>query len=196
MDCVTPQQEPQPPYGQAPQGQSPHGQQPQGEPPYDQDPYGQAQYGQDPYGQAQYGQAQYGQQPWGQPSAGYGPAFPEADGNSDDRMWSTIAHAGSFLAAWLALGMLCPILVLLGKSSRPFVRRHAYESLNFQLNAAALYLLFVVVGGITLGIGYVVLALPAVGYICFYAWCVVRASIAANRGEEYRYPLTVRVFNP
>jgi hypothetical protein len=45
-------------------------------------------------------------------------------------------------------------------------------------------LLFVVVG-------FVLLPL----YGIFYIWCVVAATIKASSGQEYRYPLTVRVIS-
>jgi hypothetical protein len=53
-----------------------------------------------------------------------------------EKNWAMIAHMGSFVAAWVALGFLAPLFVMLtkGKESE-YVRRHAVESLNFQLNA-------------------------------------------------------------
>ena len=53
-----------------------------------------------------------------------------------EKNWAMIAHMGAFVAAWVALGLLAPLFVLLtkGKESE-FVRRHAVESLNFQINA-------------------------------------------------------------
>src|SRR5207253_1515447 len=63
-------------------------------------------------------------------------APPPAVITDEERTWGAIAHAGSFVAAWIALGVLAPILVLLTKGNQSrFVRHHAYESLNFQLNA-------------------------------------------------------------
>lgn len=118
----------------------------------------------------------------------YGP--PPAVAMSDDRTWAMASHAGSFLAAWLALGILCPILVLLVKNSSAFVRHHAYESLNFQLNALAWIAISVLT--MIIGIGFVLLVVVGVWYAIF----VIVAAVNANNGEWYRYPLIVRVFNP
>jgi uncharacterized protein len=106
----------------------------------------------------------------------------------EERTWALAAHVGSFLAAYLALGFLCPLIVLLtrGKESA-YVRHHAVESLNFQITAAILtvvsvILIFVVIGIfmlIAVGIAYVIL--------------VIMGTVAASRGELYRYPISLRL---
>ncbi len=109
---------------------------------------------------------------------------------ADDRNWSVGAHLGSFVTAWFALGLIAPLLVLLLKGpSSPFVRQHAVESLNFQINA----LVYSVVFGLLmfLLIGFVLLPL----YAIFYVACVVLATIRASNGELFRYPFTVRVIS-
>jgi uncharacterized Tic20 family protein len=107
--------------------------------------------------------------------------------SEQERTWALAAHIGSFLAAYLALGFLCPLIVLLVKgNASPFVRYHAVESLNFQITAAILtvvfaILIFVVIGVfllIALGVAYVVL--------------VIMATLAASRGQLYRYPVSLR----
>ena len=108
----------------------------------------------------------------------------------EERDWSLAAHVGSFLAAWVALGFLCPLIVLLAKGKQSaFVRQHALESLNFQLTAlgaASIAALLVFVF-----IGLVLLPFIVIGYVAL----VVMAGIAAYRGESYRYPVSIRVFN-
>ena len=109
---------------------------------------------------------------------------------ADDRNWSVAAHLGSFITAWFAFGLVAPLVVLLVKGpSSPFVRRHAVESLNFQINA----LVYSVVFGLLmfLLIGFVLLPLYAV----FYLVCVVMATIRASNGEDFRYPFTIRVIS-
>lgn len=98
------------------------------------------------------------------------------------------AHIGSLVAAWFALGLIAPLLVLLIKGgSSPYIRRHAVESLNFQINAllytvVCFVLMFVV-------IGFVLIA----AYGIFYLVCVIIATFRASNGAEYRYPLTLRL---
>jgi uncharacterized protein len=120
------------------------------------------------------------------------PAHPESRQHQvavpDERNWSVAAHLGSFLTAWFALGLVAPLVVLLVKGgSSPFVRRHAVESLNFQINA----LVYSAVFGLLMFvlIGFVLLPL----YGLFYVICVVLATIRASNGEDFRYPFTIRV---
>ncbi len=92
------------------------------------------------------------------------------------------------MAAWLALGVLAPLIVLLVRSKdSAFVRHHAVESLNFQLNA-----LFWIAVGLVLVVVLVGLAMLAFVGV-WYVVLVVLASIRARDGEWYRYPLIVRL---
>lgn len=107
---------------------------------------------------------------------------------SEERNWSVAAHVGSFLAAYFALGLLAPLVVLLvkGKDS-PFIRRHAVESLNFQITTlivvvVSFVLMFVLVGFVTLAV-----------WAVYYLIVVVIATVRASGGEEYRYPVTLRM---
>lgn len=124
-----------------------------------------------------------------------GSSWPQGSGPgelvpSEDRNWSVAAHLGSFLAAYLALGLVAPLIVLLVRGGQsPFVRRQAVESLNFQLNAfvvIAIGWLLVIVG-----IGLLILAF----YGVFYVICVVLATVNASQGRDFRYPLTIRVIS-
>ena len=107
---------------------------------------------------------------------------------AEERNWAMVAHVGSFLAAWLALGILAPLTVMLvhGKESA-FVRHHAVESLNFQLNA----LFWIAVGFVLVFVLFGLVLLPLVGV--WYVVLVVLASVRARDGEWYRYPLIVRL---
>jgi uncharacterized Tic20 family protein len=108
----------------------------------------------------------------------------------EERNWAMVAHLGSILTAWFALGLVAPLLVLLLKGdTSPFVRRHAVESLNFQINALVYTVVFSLL--IFLLIGFVLLPL----YGLFYLVCVVLATVKASSGEDYRYPLTIRVIS-
>ena len=104
-----------------------------------------------------------------------------------ERLWAMLAHLLSFVAAYLFLGFVAPLIVMLVFGPRSaFVRAHAVESLNFNLTwllygIIAVILAFLLVGIlilIVLGIAYLVL--------------VIVASVKANNGEMYRYPATIR----
>ena len=122
------------------------------------------------------------QSPYAQPAAG-GPVA-----TSSERTWGWVSHAGCFVGAWIAMAFLVPLVIMMttGKDSA-FVRRHAVESLNFQISAliygAVSFVLALVV------IGLVLLVILAI----FYVVVVVLATMKAARGEEYRYPLTIRL---
>ena len=104
-----------------------------------------------------------------------------------ERLWAMLSHLLSFVAAYLFLGFVAPLIVLLVFGPRSaFVRANAVESLNFNLTwllygIVAVILAFVLIGIpilIVLGIAYLVL--------------VIVASVKANNGEVYRYPATIR----
>ena len=115
------------------------------------------------------------------------PYQPSTLSPADERTWGTLAHLSGFLAAYVALGFLGPLLVLVTLGNRSaFVRQHAVEALNFNLSV----LIYVVVSGI---LAFVLIGIPmlvAVGVL--YLWTTIQAALAANRGEAYRYPLTIR----
>lgn len=108
--------------------------------------------------------------------------------SAEERNWAAAAHIGSLVAAWFALGLIAPLIVLLVKGgSSPYIRRHAVESLNFQINAllyivACFVLMFVLIGFVLI-----------VVYGIFYLVCVITATVRASNGAEYRYPLTLRL---
>ncbi len=128
----------------------------------------------------------YGQQPFG------------SDGaiTSDDKTWALASHIGALVTAWFAFGFIAPLLVMLVKGESPFIRRHAVESLNFQISL----LIYSVVGGVlaflvvilTFGIGALVV-IPIVVVLAVAALVVIiLATMKASNGEDFRYPLTIR----
>jgi len=127
------------------------------------------------------------------PDPGSRPHQPGQSGEvvaADDRNWAVAAHLGSFVAAFFALGLLAPLIVLLARGGQsPFVRRQAVESLNFQINA----LVIIAIGWllVIVGIGIVILVV----YFLVYVIGVVLASVRASQGRDFRYPLTVRLIH-
>jgi uncharacterized Tic20 family protein len=101
----------------------------------------------------------------------------------DQRLWATLAHLTGLV--FHVVGVL--IVYLVTKDRGPFVRSQAAEALNFWITVyiAALVsvpLIFVVIGLISL----VLIAVAAVAF-------PIVAAIAANRGEDYRYPVAIRL---
>ena len=106
----------------------------------------------------------------------------------DERTWGGAAHWSALVAAFVALAFLGPLLVMLVKGNEStWVRRQAVESLNFQLSVlvyaiVAFVLVFVLVG---------FLLLPLVGL--FWLIFTIIGSVKASNGDDYRYPLTLRM---
>ena len=112
-----------------------------------------------------------------------GPPLPP----DQERLWAMLSHLLSFVAAYLFLGFVAPLIVLLVFGSRSaFVRANAVESLNFNLSWL-LYGIIAVILAIVL-IGFIILAVLGVAYLVL----VIVASVKANNGEVYRYPATIR----
>lgn len=121
------------------------------------------------------------------PESSWPPAAEHAT-TPEDRNWAMAAHVGSLVTAWFALGLFAPLIVLLLKGgSSPYVRRHAVESLNFQLNALVYIVVFALLMFVLIGL----VLLPLYGI--FYLIVVVVATVRASNGADYRYPLTLRL---
>jgi uncharacterized protein len=101
---------------------------------------------------------------------------------SDNRTVAMLAHLLTIFT-----GFLAPLVIYLTSKDDPYVRHHAAESLNFQITV----LLAFVVSGLLLCLLIGFLLLPAVwiGALVFE----IIASVAANRGEWYRYPINIRM---
>jgi hypothetical protein len=101
---------------------------------------------------------------------------------NDEKMWATLIHVGG------VLGYFLPSLIgyIILKDRGPFIRSHAMTALNFQLT-----MLIVNIVGLALTaifIGFIVV---------FAAWVIniifsIMAALAANRGQFYTYPLTIK----
>ena len=104
------------------------------------------------------------------------------------------------------MGMLCHLLALCGlvmpfggnilgplvlwlvkKEGMPFVDDQGKESLNFQISV------------VIYGVGAALLSFIGIGIVLgaalgvFWLVMVIIATVAANKGERYRYPLTIRL---
>ena len=126
----------------------------------------------------------YGQQPGGpQYPGGAGPNYqpPQPMSPEDQRLWATLTHVGGILFNFIA-----PLVAyLLLRDRGNFIREHTRVALNFHITMAIAY-----------AIGSILLIVVIGGFIIFAVWVVtiifgIMAAIAANRGEFYRYPLSI-----
>ena len=104
---------------------------------------------------------------------------------AEDRHWAMGAHLSAFVAAYIALGFLGPLVILLIRGERsPFVRQHA--ALNFNLTVLIYVVVCVILAFLLIGF----LLIIALGIL--YVVAVLIGAVRANSGEAYRYPLTIR----
>ena len=127
----------------------------------------------------------------GPPAGGPPPGGPPGQGPlpaDQERLWAMLSHLLSFVAAYLFLGFVAPLIILLVFGQRSaFVRANAVESLNFNLS----WLLYAIISVVLFVVGIGIFLLLGLGIA--YVILVVIASIRANNGELYRYPLTIRL---
>ncbi|MGZ4589345.1 MAG: DUF4870 domain-containing protein, partial [Actinomycetes bacterium] len=96
----------------------------------------------------------------GQPPPAYwGP--PSGLSPSEERTWAMAAHIGALVAGVVAMAFLGPLIIMLTQGTKSaFVRRHAVESLNFQITLLIALAAGIVLSIVTLGVGLLVV-IPA-----------------------------------
>ncbi|MCK4340889.1 MAG: DUF4870 domain-containing protein [Phycisphaerae bacterium] len=101
--------------------------------------------------------------------------------NKEQRAWGMACHL-------LALvGFLGPLIMwLIKKDEHPFVDDQGKEALNFQISV----LIYAVGCGFLVIVLIGLLLLPALGI--FNLVMIIIATVRANDGEYYRYPLCIR----
>jgi len=94
------------------------------------------------------------------------------------------------LAAYVGVpfgNILGPLIVwLIKKEEYPFVEEQGKASLNFQISMS----IYAIVAGILIVVGIGIVLLAAIGVVNLVL--VIIASVKANNGESYQYPLTIR----
>jgi len=134
--------------------------------------------------------------------------------DAGERQWAMAAHVAALVLAlctsWIAgvAGMLgAGAVYLLKRDASPFVAAHAREAFNFNLSMFIYAVVATVVGIVlvgatvlTLGLGIILTAPAGIVLVVAIAlisllWlvCSIVAALKAWSGEEYRYPLTIRL---
>ena len=123
---------------------------------------------------------------------------PAATSSKNLAMWSHLAPLLAVVAGFLTAGIVWLLLWLPGvlirqsASATDFDRRHATESLNFQLSLLLYIAAGTVFSIITIGIGLLIAGPALIGLAIAALVFNIMAISAANAGREYRYPLTIR----
>lgn len=104
------------------------------------------------------------------------------DGGGKDTSMAVMAHIlGIFL------GFIGPLIIYLVRPEEGYVKNQAKEALNFWITISIAYiagsvLLFVVVGGLIMGVAGIYGVIMA-----------IIAAMACSKGEDYRYPFAIRL---
>jgi uncharacterized protein len=109
-------------------------------------------------------------------------APPSAEVSKDARMWAMLCHLLGLFTCFIG-----PLIIwLIKKDEDPFVDNQGKEALNFQITVA--------IAGIVSGLLAVVCIGVFLGIAVSIADLVfaIVASVKANSGEAYRYPVSIR----
>jgi len=109
-------------------------------------------------------------------------AAPQPLSPSDERLWATLIHVGGIFFSFV------PALVgyLILKDRGAFIRAHTLTALNFQLT-----MLIAIIVGYILTLVFIGLIVVFAAYVVILIFSII-AAIAANKGEQYKYPLTIQ----
>ncbi|WP_188509638.1 DUF4870 domain-containing protein [Conyzicola nivalis] len=114
---------------------------------------------------------------------------------TDDKTWATVAHLGGVL--WFAPSL---VIYLMTRARPSLARQESKEALNWQITFTALYAVVMTVEAFIaalLSLTPVALMLPVLAVLPTALYVVnaalsIRAGLRVNRGEPFRYPLSVR----
>lgn len=105
--------------------------------------------------------------------------------SANDKNFAVLTHLGGiFLSVIPGL-----VVWLLKKDDSPYLAEQAREALNFQISVLLAYLVSYVLMIVLIGF-----ALVAIVWIGNIVLCIL-AALAASRGENYRYPFSLRLIN-
>ena len=108
------------------------------------------------------------------------------------RFWCVLCHLGALTGYILPFGhIIAPLLIWMNTRGKvPGVDRAGRESINFQLTVTLLALI-----GVMLSVVFVGLVL-LFATVVFHVSMTLYASLRAQQGDEFRYPLNLRMIKP
>lgn len=119
---------------------------------------------------------------------------------NEERNWAMASHLGQVAAIFLTAGTLAwlvPLLIwIMKREESAFVEEHSKEALNFQISLLIITFCYSVISGLmvcVMGIGILMLIVGAIAYCVIVIVLGILAGLAASRGEQYRYPYTIRL---
>ena len=98
-------------------------------------------------------------------------------------MWSLFANVGGIFFSFIP----SLVIYLIYKDRDPFIRRHSAQALSFQIVATIAIIISAVLKFIL--IGYLTWFVTVLAILVFS----IMGAVAANKGEEYTYPLIPKI---
>jgi uncharacterized Tic20 family protein len=116
------------------------------------------------------------------------PSSPGTPSN-EQKQWAMFTHLSALVGYLIPFGSIIGPLVMwqLKKNEMPFVDDQGKEALNFQITVAIAAIACIVLMFVL--IGFLLIWILAIADLVF----IVIASIAANNGQAYRYPVNLRL---
>lgn len=106
---------------------------------------------------------------------------------SSENDWALLTHLSGLCILASIPSFLGPLVFwLIKKNEMPLVDRAGKEAVNFQLTMLIVQMISIPL--VFIGVGFITLPAAAVLSIVF----AIVAGMEANKGNDYRYPLTIR----
>jgi uncharacterized Tic20 family protein len=107
---------------------------------------------------------------------------PSTEVSKDARMWAMLCHLLGLFTCFIG-----PLIIwLIKKEEDPFIDNQGKEALNFQITVAIAGIVSALLAAVCIGV-FLGIAVS----IADLVFCII-ASIKANSGEAYRYPVSIR----
>jgi len=103
-------------------------------------------------------------------------------GNQSERTMGILAHILGFFT-----GFIAPLIFFLILNDQPYAKEQAKEALNFQITVIIGTIIGFILTIIIIGI-FVVIVVGILDIV----FCIM-AAIAVSKGENYRYPIAIRI---
>ena len=116
-------------------------------------------------------------------------AAPASKGLDEEaRRWAMFTHLSALAGFIIPFGnIIGPLIMWQAKKDDPFVNSQGKEALNFQITVTIAAFVCFLLTFILIGL----LLLPVLGIVALVF--IIIAAIRANDGEDYQYPLTIRL---
>ena len=121
---------------------------------------------------------------------------PPTMSDADRKNWAMAAHLSALVGFVGIPSLVGPLVVWLAKKDLDaYIAAHSVHALNFNISVLIYTIVgtiaFGIIGLVTLGIGFL-LAIPVV-IVAVIVWVVlvIQGGLAASRGEQFRYPMTI-----